>query len=67
MSESCKFKRYIWELPVRWCHWINMLSIVVLAATGFFIGSPIQSAVRLLTMPWAGSVLSISPLPISLR
>ena len=40
MSESCKFKRYIWELPVRWCHWINMVCIVTLAATGFFIGSP---------------------------
>ena len=40
MSESCKFKRYIWELPVRWCHWINVLSIVTLAGTGFLIGRP---------------------------
>ncbi len=40
MSESCKFKRYIWELPVRWCHWINVLSIALLAVTGFLIGNP---------------------------
>lgn len=37
MSSQCKFKRYIWELPVRWCHWINVLSIVTLAVTGLFI------------------------------
>lgn len=40
MSEQCKFKRYIWQLPVRWCHWINVLSIVTLAMTGLFIGHP---------------------------
>jgi Ni/Fe-hydrogenase 1 B-type cytochrome subunit len=42
MSESCKFKRYIWELPVRWSHWVNVLSIVTLALTGFFIGTPVS-------------------------
>lgn len=35
-----KFKQYIWELPVRWCHWVNVLSIVVLSATGILIGNP---------------------------
>jgi Ni/Fe-hydrogenase 1 B-type cytochrome subunit len=40
MSESFKFKRYIWELPVRWCHWINVISIAALAVTGFLIGRP---------------------------
>jgi len=40
MSQSCKYKCYIWELPVRWCHWINVVSIVTLAVTGFFIGTP---------------------------
>ena len=40
MSESCKYKCYIWELPVRWCHWINVVSIVTLAATGYLIGNP---------------------------
>ena len=54
MSESCKFKRYIWELPVRWCHWINMVSIVTLAVTGFFIGSPysIGSSASAYGMGW---------------
>lgn len=44
MSDSCKFKCYIWELPVRWCHWINVVSIVTLAVTGFFIGTPVSFA-----------------------
>jgi len=43
MSESCKFKCYIWELPVRWCHWINVVSIVTLAVTGLFIGAPFST------------------------
>jgi len=40
MSDSCKYKRYIWELPVRWCHWINVVCIVTLSVTGFLIGTP---------------------------
>ena len=39
-SQQCKFKRYIWELPVRWSHWVNALCIVVLSATGLFIAYP---------------------------
>lgn len=42
MSEQCKFKSYIWELPVRCCHWINVLCIVVLSVTGLFIGAPLS-------------------------
>jgi len=54
MSESCKFKCYIWELPVRWCHWINVVSIVTLAVTGFFIGTPVSfgSSASDFTMGW---------------
>ena len=44
MSESCKYKRYLWELPVRWCHWVNMLCIVILTVTGFFIAAPFSMA-----------------------
>jgi Ni/Fe-hydrogenase 1 B-type cytochrome subunit len=40
MGNQPKYKQYIWELPVRWCHWLNVVSIVVLAVTGFFIGTP---------------------------
>jgi Ni/Fe-hydrogenase 1 B-type cytochrome subunit len=54
MSESCKFKCYIWELPVRWSHWINVMSIVLLAVTGFFIGTPFSfgSSASDFTMGW---------------
>lgn len=54
MSESCKFKCYIWELPVRWCHWINVMSIMTLAVTGFFIGTPVSfgSSASDFTMGW---------------
>ncbi len=31
---------YVWELPVRVTHWLLVLSIVSLAVTGFYIGSP---------------------------
>ena len=32
--------RYVWEWPVRITHWLNVISIVVLSATGFYIGAP---------------------------
>ena len=31
---------YVWEVPVRVTHWLIALSIVVLSATGFYIGNP---------------------------
>ena len=34
------YEKYVWEIPVRVTHWVNFLSILTLAATGFFIGSP---------------------------
>ena len=54
MSEACKYKRYIWELPVRWSHWVNVTSIVILAVTGFFIGTPVSfgSSASDFTMGW---------------
>ncbi|MFA5515988.1 MAG: Ni/Fe-hydrogenase, b-type cytochrome subunit [Desulfuromonadales bacterium] len=36
--------RYVWEWPVRLTHWINVLSIVVLSFTGFYIGYPFITA-----------------------
>lgn len=54
MSEHCKFKRYIWELPVRWCHWTMALSIAILSVTGFFIGTPFSfgSSASAYAMGW---------------
>lgn len=40
MPLQARYKRYVWELPVRINHWTNVLCIVVLAVTGFFIGTP---------------------------
>lgn len=35
------FKRVmVWELPVRFFHWVNVLSVLVLTATGFIIANP---------------------------
>jgi Ni/Fe-hydrogenase 1 B-type cytochrome subunit len=34
---------YVYEAPVRLWHWVNALTIVVLAVTGYFIGSPLPS------------------------
>lgn len=31
---------YVWEFPVRLTHWINVLCIVSLSVTGFYIGNP---------------------------
>jgi len=38
---SHEFKRvFVWEVPVRIFHWINVLSIITLIATGILIGNP---------------------------
>jgi Ni/Fe-hydrogenase 1 B-type cytochrome subunit len=34
---------YVYEAPVRVWHWVNALAIVVLAVTGYFIGTPLPS------------------------
>lgn len=31
---------YVWEIPVRLTHWVNVLSIIVLSFTGYYIGNP---------------------------
>ena len=36
--------RYVWQWPVRICHWLNVLSMIMLAITGFFIGRPFMTA-----------------------
>lgn len=35
---------YTWEFPVRLTHWVNVLSILTLSVTGFYIGSPFLHA-----------------------
>jgi Ni/Fe-hydrogenase 1 B-type cytochrome subunit len=45
MAESAKKeitleRLYVWELPVRLTHWVLFFSIIVLSATGYYIGNP---------------------------
>lgn len=49
---------YVWELPVRFYHWINALCIVALAITGYIIGRPpaLQSASEASFSYWFGTV-----------
>ncbi len=57
--ETIKFRRvYVWELPVRICHWINALTITVLAITGFIIADPpaILSSAEASEIYWFGTV-----------
>jgi len=39
--KAISFKRvYVWELPVRIFHWINVFSVTILAITGLIISNP---------------------------
>jgi len=37
---------YVWEFPVRLTHWLNVISILALLLTGFYIGAPFIHAAR---------------------
>jgi Ni/Fe-hydrogenase 1 B-type cytochrome subunit len=37
--------RYVWQWPVRICHWVNVLSMVMLSLTGIYVGYPFMTAV----------------------
>ena len=57
--QSKNYKRvYVWELPVRIFHWINVLCITVLAITGFIIADPpaILSGAEASESYWFGTV-----------
>lgn len=39
---NCLYGRqYVWQLPVRICHWVNVISISVLFLTGLYISHPL--------------------------
>ena len=41
-QEHERFERvYVWEFPIRLCHWVNALSITVLFATGLYMAHPV--------------------------
>jgi len=49
---------YVWEIPVRFYHWLNAFSLVVLCVTGYLIGAPlaIQQASEASFSYWFGKV-----------
>ncbi len=49
---------YVWELPVRFYHWVNALAVLTLAITGYLIGQPlaIQRGREAAFSYWFGTV-----------
>lgn len=58
MNTSAIGRVYVWQLPVRFYHWINALCILTLAVTGYLIGSPlaIKSGAEAYLGYWFGTV-----------
>jgi Ni/Fe-hydrogenase 1 B-type cytochrome subunit len=41
-TQAVPYRRvYVWELPVRFYHWVNAISVAILIVTGYLIGRPI--------------------------
>lgn len=41
-TQTLPYRRvYVWQLPVRFYHWLNALCVLVLIATGYLIGNPL--------------------------
>ncbi len=40
-----KVKVYVWELPVRFTHWINVFCLLALSVTGYYVAKPFIHAV----------------------
>jgi Ni/Fe-hydrogenase 1 B-type cytochrome subunit len=49
---------YVWQLPVRFYHWVNALCVVALSVTGYMIGAPlaVQTASEASFSYWFGIV-----------
>ena len=50
---------YVWEVPVRLTHWVNVLAILVLSATGFYVGNPVLGG-SVYLMAWVRGVHRIT-------
>jgi Ni/Fe-hydrogenase 1 B-type cytochrome subunit len=50
---------YVWEVPVRLTHWVNVLAILVLSATGFYVGNPVLGG-SVYLMAWVRGVHRIA-------
>lgn len=58
MEQRAFGRVYVWQLPVRFYHWINALAVSALAITGYLIGAPlaIQSGSEASFSYWFGTV-----------
>lgn len=58
MQNTTVKRIYVWELPVRFYHWINALCITALIITGYIIGNPpaLQSSSEAYMGYWFGTV-----------
>ncbi len=58
MKKATLGRIYVWEVPVRFYHWLNFLAVVVLSVTGYLIGRPlaIQRAAEASYSYWFGKV-----------
>jgi len=58
MKKAVLGRVYVWEIPVRFYHWLNFLAITVLASTGLLIGRPlaIQGVAEASESNWFGLV-----------
>lgn len=58
MAVTISRKVYVWQLAVRFYHWINATAIIALAITGYIIGSPpaLQSGSEASFGYWFGTV-----------
>lgn len=57
--ENTSIRRvYVWQLPVRFYHWLNALAVLALAITGYIIGKPlaIVNAAEASYSYWFGTV-----------
>jgi len=58
MAVTISKKVYVWQLAVRFYHWINAASVITLAITGYIIGNPpaLQSSSEASFGYWFGTV-----------
>ena len=58
MQKTTLGRVYVWEIPVRFYHWLNAFCLVVLCVTGYLIGAPlaIQQASEASFAYWFGKV-----------
>lgn len=58
MKKAVLGRVYVWEVPVRFYHWLNFLAVLVLSVTGYLIGRPLalQLSAEASYSYWFGSI-----------